>query len=402
MPAPWRLWLSGRFAFAHYGFPFSLRIPTTPVARLRALGFRARSTSRNPLKRWLKRTAMMMAWPIGAFFDALRDARAIATADSRVRLVTTLFDIYVLALTRNIPPLEYKLYRLHEPTARADMFQYLYWNDLAALAALNARRGAENRDVQDKHCFADICARHGLPHVPTFAVFDRGRQIAPDRPFAPEQSRLFVKHLRGRGSMGAERWTREGNCFRNTQAVAVPAVDLAERLRGSDCIVQPCLDNHSSLATLTNGALACLRIVTGIDRAGQAEFIWAMLILPFGTLKSSTTGIICRVDPKTGTITRALNIWTERDIADHPDTGAALIGFAVPFWRESVALATQAHALAFRRFFSLGWDVALTDTGPVLLETNAGWGALHHQILDGPIGRTVFSRLVEEELNRCG
>lgn len=399
MPAPWRLWLSGRFAVAHYGFPFSVKTATTPVARLRALGFRARSMSRNPLRRWLHSAAMMMTWPIGAFFDALRDARAIATVDSRVSVATTLFDMYVLALTRNIPPMDYKLYRFDEPAGRADMHLYLCWNDLPALAALNARRGAENRDVQDKHRFAEICASHGLPHVPTLAVFDRGAQIAPDRPFVPVQPRLFVKNLRGKASMGAERWTGEGDRYHNTQAVTVPAAKLAQRLRGSDCIVQPCLDNHSSLATLTNGALACLRIVTAIDRAGRAEFIWAMLMLPFGSLKSSTTGIACRVSPNTGAITRAVDLWTEREIAKHPDTGDALIGFALPFWQESVALVTRTHMLAFGRFFSLGWDVGLTETGPVLLEANSGWGAVHHQMLEGPIGRTVFSRLVEEQLN---
>lgn len=398
MPPPWRLWLSARFAFAHYGFPFSLRASTTPIARLRALGFRARSMSRNPVKRWLRSAAMTLTWPIGAFFDALRDASALAREDPRVPVVPTLCDMYALALRHNIPPLEYKLYRFDRPSGRADMHQYLYWNDLSALGVLNAQRNADNRDVQDKHRFVDLCARHGLPHVETLAVFDRGRQVAPDRPFVPDQPRLFVKNLRGKGSMGAERWTREGDLYRNSHGVAVPAADLADRLRKSDGIVQRCLDNHPSLAPLTNGALACLRIVTAIDREGQAEFIWAMLILPFGTLKSSTTGLICHVDPQTGTITRAVNIWTERDVTTHPDTGALLIGFAVPCWRESVALTTRAHALAFPGFFSLGWDVALTEAGPALLETNSGWGAIHHQMLEGPIGRTVFSRLVEEQL----
>ena len=163
--------------------------------------------------------------------------------------------------------------------------------------------------------------------------------------------------------------------------------------------MQPCLDNHDALAPLTNGALASLRIVTGINRAGAAEFIWAMLVLPFGPLESSTSGIVCRLHPGTGTIMRALNVWTERDVTTHPDTGAALTGFVVPFWRESVTLTTHAHAFAFPRFFSLGWDVGLTGIGPVLLETNSGWGALYHQMLDGPIGRTVFSRLVQEHLS---
>jgi Sugar-transfer associated ATP-grasp len=387
-------------ALAHYGFPFSVSDPHTSVARLRALGFPARYAARR-LKPLLGRASMTMAWPIGAFLDALRHARVVVAEDRRVPFFATLCDIYRLALSHNIPPLEYALYRLHEPAHRADMHHYLYWTDLPALGALNARRGANPRDVQDKHRFADICARATLPHMETLAAFDRGRQVAGEEPFAPMHPRLFVKSLRGKGSMGAECWTREGDRYRNTQRTVVRAPELAEVLRQSDCIVQPYCENHSSLVPITNGALACLRILTGIDRAGHTELIWAMLSLPFGALKSSTGGIVCRLAPETGTMTRAITIGTGRDAISHPDTGALLIGITVPFWRDSIALATRAHATAFSRFAFLGWDVALTETGPVLLETNGGWGALHHQMLDGPIGHTAFSRLVEEHLNAC-
>ena len=401
MPRQFGMKLAELRAVAHYGFPFSLRRPRAPVARLRALGFRRRFSGRSRLKRLLGRAALTMTWPVGALFDALRDTRALAAEDPPAPFFRTLSDMYRLALGHNIPPIEYRCYRFHDPARRAEMHQYLYWNDLPALAALNARRGADPRDVQDKHRFAEICARHELPHVETLAVFDRGRQLTPDRSFVPDGPRLFEKNLRGKGSMGAERWIRDGGDYRNPQGTAVPAARLADVLRRSDCIVQPCLDNQPALEPLTNGALACLRIVTGVDRAGAAEFIWAMLVLPFGTFKSSTGGIVCRVAPETGTLTRAMNLWTDRDVATHPDTGRALIGFRVPFWRESVALASRAHALAFPRFTFLGWDVALTESGPVLLETNAGWGALHHQMLEGPIGHTVFSRLVEEDLSGC-
>ena len=50
----------------------------------------------------------------------------------------------------------------------------------------------------------------------------------------------------------------------------------------------------------------------------------------------------------------------------------------------------------FRAFAFLGWDVALTKDGPLLLETNSGWGAIFHQMLDGPLGHTSFSRLVSQ------
>ncbi len=71
-----------------------------------------------------------------------------------------------------------------------------------------------------------------------------------------------------------------------------------------------------------------------------------------------------------------------------------IAGIVLPYWHESVDLVRRAHAGAFSRFAFLGWDVALTKDGPLLLETNSGWGAVFHQMRDGPLGHTSFSRLV--------
>ncbi|MGH6801654.1 MAG: hypothetical protein ACRECZ_09630, partial [Methylocella sp.] len=53
------------------------------------------------------------------------------------------FDMIWLALRHSIPPLEYALYRFNEPARRKDMHEYVYWNDLPGLAALNARLDAD-------------------------------------------------------------------------------------------------------------------------------------------------------------------------------------------------------------------------------------------------------------------
>jgi hypothetical protein len=75
-----------------------------------------------------------------------------------------------------------------------------------------------------------------------------------------------------------------------------------------------------------------------------------------------------------------------------------IAGIEIPFWHESVELVVRAHAMAFAKFVFLGWDVALTKEGPLLLETNSGWGAIFHQMLDGPLGYTPFSRIVAQHV----
>ncbi len=303
--------------------------------------------------------------------------------------------MYWLALRHSIPPLEYALYRFNDPKRRKDMHEYLYWNDLPGLAALNARAGADNRDVQDKDRFAEICAEHGFAHVPTLAVFVRGRQVFPTAPYVPDASVLWVKSLRLKGGAGGAKWIKDGDAYRDKDGHGVPAALIADAFRKQDCLVQPFVENHPVVARVTNGALAALRIVTGINKNGRAEFVATLIALPHGTWTTSVAAILCSVDPTTGRIRHAALPGGER-VETHPDTGAALVGLELPFWHESVDLVLRAHTAAFSRFAFLGWDIALTTDGPILLETNSGWGALFHQMLDGPLGHTAFSNLLHD------
>jgi Sugar-transfer associated ATP-grasp len=380
-------------ALAQYGFPFSLGPYPTPVARFRAVARRSRFVQHHRL-RVFTNVAMALGWPIGALSTTQRICRD-ARARGRAYGWRQFLDIYWLALRYNIPPLEYALYQFDNPERRKDMHGYVYWNDLPGLAALNARLGADNRDVQDKDRFAKICAMHGFPHVPAFAVFDRGRQIFPAAPFVPEAPALWTKSLRLKGGAGGAKWVRNGDAYRTEGGRAIPAANLAEEFRKLDCLVQPLIENHPDIARVSNGALAALRIVTGVSEDGAAEFVTAMLGLPHGSQTMSVAAICCSIDLGTGRIRHA-TLPRGEPIADHPDTGFPIVGIVLPFWRECMDLACRAHAVAFPRFAFLGSDIALTEDGPILLETNSGWGALFHQMLDGPLGHTAFSRLVSQ------
>jgi hypothetical protein len=384
-------------ALGQYGFPFSVGRYSSPIGRFRALARRARFARRSRLVRALTTITMTLTWPFGAFSTALGIRARMRERGQAPNSLHVLLDMYWLALRHSIPPVEYALYRFNEVERRKNVHEYVYWNDLPGLVALNARLGADNCDVQDKDRFAEICASNGFPHVATLAVFDRGKQIYPEAPFLPDAPRLWTKSLRLKDGLGGAKWIRDGEVYRNVTGRTVPATQLSAEFRKQDCLVQPFVENHPDIALVTNGALASLRIVTGMDARRRPEFVTAHITLPYGVCETSIAGIFCSIEYGSGRIRRA-TLTSGEAVANHPDTGAPVVGVALPYWHESIDLVLRAHAAAFSRFAFLGWDIALTKEEPLLLEANSGWGAIYHQMLDGPLGHTSFSRLVGQHV----
>jgi hypothetical protein len=384
-------------ALSQYGFPFSFRPYSSPVARCRALARQSRFARQGRVARAAAAIAMTLAWPFGAFYATVRARGRMRERKQAPHGTKVFLDVYWLALRHSIPPYEYALYRFNEVPVRKGIREYLYWNDLPALAALNSQTGADNRDVQDKKRFAQICAGKGFPHVGTLAAFDGGRQTHPITPFVPDAPKLWTKSLRLKGGAGGAKWIRHGNSYSDRDGRAIHAGNLAEEFRRHDCLVQSFLENHPEIACVSNGALAALRIVTGMNAKREAEFVATLMCLPHGVSESSVGAIVCSINPGDGHIRHAALPGGE-PVTHHPDTGVRITGIVLPYWHESVDLVSRAHAAAFPRFAFLGWDIALTEDGPVLLEANSGWGAIFHQMLDGPLGRTAFSRLVSQYL----
>ncbi|MGH6845872.1 MAG: sugar-transfer associated ATP-grasp domain-containing protein, partial [Methylocella sp.] len=319
-------------ALSQYGFPFSAGPCRTPVARFRALARRTRFARNGRLFRTLAHIAMTLCWPVGACLTA-RATYARMRGGKGPHEKRVFFDMIWLALRHSIPPLEYALYRFDEPARRKEMHEYVYWNDLPGLAALNARLGADNRDVQDKDRFARICAANGFPHVQTSAVFEAGRQVYPATPFAPDAAQIFVKALRLKGGAGGAKWIRDGAAYRDSFGRRVPAAKLGDEFRKQDCLVQPFIENHALIACVTNGALASLRAVTGLDGSEGAEFVASLITLPHGKRETSVGGIICSIERETGRVRRAA-FPDGGGVACHPDTGLPIVGIMLPFWRE--------------------------------------------------------------------
>lgn len=55
---------------------------------------------------------------------------------------------------------------------------------------------------------------------------------------------------------------------------------------------------------------------------------------------------------------------------NHPVSGVKYEGYQIPCWNEITRMVVDLHQY-FRGFLVLGWDIALTENGPVVVEINS-------------------------------
>ncbi len=83
----------------------------------------------------------------------------------------------------------------------------------------------------------------------------------------------------------------------------------------------------------------------------------------------SIGGVGAAIDIDTGIITTTgVNYEGERFVY-HPVSGTKIIGFEIPYWKEVLEMITEC-ARRVSKAAIVGWDVAVTETGPCLIEAN--------------------------------
>lgn len=364
--------------------PLPLGDSSTALWHRRAVGsaFRRRFGGYAPLIHWLLTLTwpLRLTWQINSVLSRLGGpARAMGGPD----LIRQAWCMAALGLKHGIAPLDYYALHLFLPAQLKAAPSYVFSHELEGLFAyLNAF--SADQAVDDKRLFAERCRQAGLPCPPTLAWGERGRLQASaclDR-----AGDLVSKPICGSRGVGVDYWRAEaGDTYVNQAEIRVSAASLPTHLslHSGAWLLQPALRNHAELANLSAFGLISLRIVTMRGRAGAYEPLFAVLKLPRGRRVTNNSGLAARVDLASGRLDRAYPYFPMHDgFETHPDTGGRLAGCVLPAWPEALALALRAHE-SFPDFFSLGWDIALTPTGPVLLEANAGWEVILPQRILG-------------------
>lgn len=221
-----------------------------------------------------------------------------------------------------------------------------------------------------------------------FSVSDHTAREFGD--FVGKHGKVFIKPDKASCGRGTEifSYTTDSACR-----------EKYDELAGRDMICEEVISQHHALEELCPSSVNSCRILTLLDH-GEVNLIAATIKMSKGEAfvdNLHANGIGAAVDTETGIVTTVGRDYLNRTYIEHPLTGRIIPGFRLPFWKETVELVKKAHPL-MPESAVIGWDVAFTENGPVLLEANGAPGPNIHQFADKePKGRTIMSYIAKKE-----
>ncbi|WP_440997082.1 sugar-transfer associated ATP-grasp domain-containing protein [Arhodomonas sp. SL1] len=344
-------------------------------------------------------------------YSLLRDATAIALS-RRANPARTLLRLGRLCTYGHFSPTEVRSLALLDP-----------WLSAADLRAYRSKEhtwprlvdwnGDRSRSVDDKLAFHHACRAANLPVAQLFAVADAMgiRWIEPPAGVDPNEpperletlidalpGEFVVKPSYGLKGYGVRVFRREGRELVDSVGGRWPATSAASEMRKSltaptmharyqpndhALLLQARLTPHPSLVTLAaSRAIQTVRICTLAVSGQPARVLFAFLkVVAAGNVldnfRAGQSGnLLAYPDYENGRLYRVVGPPRPGALPSvleyHPDSGVTMIGFEVPAWKAAVALALRA-AERFQPLSAIGWDIAITPEGPLLLEGNGSW-----------------------------
>jgi hypothetical protein len=282
-----------------------------------------------------------------------------------------LLDIVISSLIYNISILEYFQFHFYKlpPEERKKFagtgFMYEY--------QLKMNPKAGRRVLENKLDFLRFYVSHIRHDYASLIDLKKDHSVA-ERVLSNKSGKVVLKSTSGQCGRGVE--VRDSSEF-------TPST-LIQRLEetGND-FVEEFVSQHQDLMKLSPSGLNTVRIITQLNQYDQVEIVGARLRI---TVNSSVDNMAA------GNIAAPINIEngvvegpgvysdiTKEPELVHPVTKVPIVNFKIPFWQGCLKMVKDA-ALLNKRNRSIGWDVAVTDEGPELIEGNHDWCKLLWQL----------------------
>ena len=158
----------------------------------------------------------------------------------------------------------------------------------------------------------------------------------------------------------------------DTAAEPVEPARLLEELRGQNTILEELIVQCQAMARFHPQSVNTIRCVTFL-KDGQVHILFTFFRMGRGGSvvdNAGAGGISAAIDPDSGIVCSAGISKTATDSwLFHPDTDEQIIGAHIPLWDQLKSLVSELAQIIPEQPY-VGWDLALTDDGWILVEGN--------------------------------
>lgn len=179
--------------------------------------------------------------------------------------------------------------------------------------------------------------------------------------FFKENKSIIVKPIDDEGGHGVEKFVYD---------VKMDCKELYNKLTANgQLLIEECINQHKDMNTLYDKSVNTMRMFT-FYKNGKSYFLQAVLKIGNGGVVDnfSSGGMYTYVssdgDVYVEAIDRNDNIYTK-----HPISNQKIVGFRVPMFKEAVELVKECSKIIPEVAY-VGWDVAISENGPVIVEGN--------------------------------
>lgn len=206
--------------------------------------------------------------------------------------------------------------------------------------------------------------------------------------FAKDAKDIIVKPLKESMGNGIK-------IFRNVNDAIVQVI---KDEYPKDFIAEELIRQVDELSSLYPNSVNTVRITTLVI-GDQVEIIRPFMKIGRGGCEvdnGGKGGLLCALDKEVGCITAVKDeMCVNYEV--HPDTGETLIGFTLPLWKEAISMAKEL-ALVIPECAYVGWDLALTDQGWVMVEGNSRGMFVGFQLPEMNGFRAEYDELMKKKM----
>ena len=173
----------------------------------------------------------------------------------------------------------------------------------------------------------------------------------------------------------------------------------------SEYLFQEVIKQHQKLDELNSSCLNTMRIDTFLDEKGKIDVISGYLRMSLNDLhidNISAGGCMVGIDIQTGKLKNVgfPNIRTHgvKLLYEHPVTRVKFEEFSIPFFSQvkDLVIKSACYTPGLRL---IGWDVAIGESGPVLIEGNSHYDLTGNDLSEGGYLANIRFKKVMDEMN---